>query len=95
MEQERYDPNCIGGDIACGVQDLRQTFARPVVRWDPYRTPAEGLYLCSSATIPGPGVHGICGELAARSALRHTFSIRERPDLGLNGRLSSAALASV
>jgi phytoene dehydrogenase-like protein len=95
VEQERYDPNCIGGDIACGAQNLRQTFARPLVRWDPYRTPAEGVYLCSSATIPGPGVHGHCGELAARSALRHTFSIRERPDLGLRGRLSSAASAAV
>jgi phytoene dehydrogenase-like protein len=87
-EQERYDPNSVGGDIACGLQDLRQSFARPLVRWDPYRTPARGVYLCSSATTPGPGVHGRCGELAARSALRHTFAIREQPDLGMKGRLA-------
>jgi phytoene dehydrogenase-like protein len=92
---ERYDPNCVGGDIAGGIQDLRQTFARPLVRWDPYRTPAKGVYLCSASTTPGPGVHGRCGELAARSALLHTFSIREQPDLGLRGRLSTAALAAV
>jgi phytoene dehydrogenase-like protein len=95
VEQERYDPNCVGGDIAGGIQDLRQTFARPLVRWDPYRTPAKGVYLCSASTTPGPGVHGRCGELAARSALLHTFSIREQPDLGLRGRLSTAALTAV
>jgi phytoene dehydrogenase-like protein len=89
LQQEHYDPNCIGGDIACGVQDLRQSFARPVARWDPYRTPAEGVYLCSSATTPGPGVHGRCGELAARSALRRTFRIRQPPDLSVSGRLAS------
>lgn len=90
-EQERYDPNCVGGDIACGVQDLRQTLARPLVRWDPYRTPAKGLYLCSAATTPGPGVHGRCGELAARTALRNTFAIREQPNLGVRGRLAVSA----
>jgi phytoene dehydrogenase-like protein len=93
-EQETYDPNCVGGDIACGVQDLRQSVARPLFRWDPYRTPARGIYLCSSATTPGPGVHGRCGELAARSALRHTFAIRERLDLGINGRLAPTGMAA-
>jgi phytoene dehydrogenase-like protein len=88
-EQERYDPNCIGGDIACGLQDLRQSFARPLLRWDPYRTPARGVYLCSSATTPGPGVHGRCGELAARAALRQIFAIREQPELGVTGRLAT------
>ncbi|MGA7087613.1 MAG: NAD(P)/FAD-dependent oxidoreductase [Candidatus Dormiibacterota bacterium] len=90
-EQERYDPNCVGGDIACGLQDLRQSFARPLPRWDPYRTPARGVYLCSAATTPGPGVHGRCGELAARAALRQIFGITEQPELGVNGRLSATA----
>jgi len=87
-EQERHDPNCVGGDIACGLQDLRQSLARPLLRWDPYRTPARGVYLCSSATTPGPGVHGRCGELAARAALRQIFGITEQPELGVNGRLA-------
>ena len=50
-------------------------------RWNPYRTPIRGLYLCSSATPPIPGVHGRCGELAALSALRDVFGIRETPDI--------------
>jgi hypothetical protein len=54
---------------------------RPVARWNPYRTPARGVYLCSSATPPIPGVHGRCGELAALTALGDIFGIRERPDI--------------
>ena len=80
-DQEAYDPNCVGGDIASGAQDLWQTFCRPAPRWDPYRTPLPGVYLCSASTTPGPGVHGRCGELAALSALRHSFGISEVPDL--------------
>ncbi|MFH8666829.1 phytoene desaturase family protein [Streptomyces anulatus] len=68
-----YNPNYVGGDIATGAIDLRQTVFRPVPRWDPYRTPLPGVYLCSAATPPGPGVHGMCGLLAARSALRREF----------------------
>jgi phytoene dehydrogenase-like protein len=67
---ERENPNHVGGDISGGVQDLRQTLARPVARPDPYATPLDGVYLCSSSTPPGGGVHGMCGHLAARSALR-------------------------
>jgi hypothetical protein len=52
-----------------------------VARWNPYRTPIRGVYLCSSATPPLPGVHGRCGELAALSALRDVFGIRETPDI--------------
>jgi hypothetical protein len=59
-----------------------QTVFRPTVSWNPYRTPARGVYLCSSATPPIPGVHGRCGELAALSALRDVFGIREIPDIG-------------
>jgi phytoene dehydrogenase-like protein len=67
---EAYNPNYVGGDINGGMQDLRQLFARPAPRIDPYATPARGIYICSSATPPGGGVHGMCGHLAARSALR-------------------------
>jgi phytoene dehydrogenase-like protein len=68
-----YDENYVGGDINVGVQDWRQLIFRPVPAWDPYATPAKGIYLCSSATPPGGGVHGMCGHLAARSALRREF----------------------
>ena len=69
-EVERRNPNYVGGDINGGVQDLRQLFTRPVARPVPYSTPVDGLYICSSSTPPGGGVHGMCGYFAARSALR-------------------------
>jgi phytoene dehydrogenase-like protein len=72
---EAYNANYIGGDINGGLQDLRQVFARPTLRRDPYSTPVKGLYLCSSSTPPGGGVHGMSGHLAARSALRREFGI--------------------
>jgi phytoene dehydrogenase-like protein len=68
-ELERYDENYVGGDINGGVQDLRQLYTRPVIRLNPYSTPVKGLYICSSSTPPGGGVHGLCGHYAARSAL--------------------------
>ncbi len=61
--------NLIGGDIAGGANTLRQTLARPFPKRDPYATPIPGVYLCSSSTPPGGGVHGMCGYHAARSAL--------------------------
>jgi len=67
---EERNPNYVGGDIGGGVQDLGQLFARPVLSLVPYRTPSAGLYLCSSSTPPGGGVHGMCGYHAARAALR-------------------------
>ena len=70
---EAYNPNCIGGDINGGIADLRQLFTRPVARLDPYATPVPGIYLCSSSTPPGGGVHGMCGFWAARSVLRREF----------------------
>jgi phytoene dehydrogenase-like protein len=66
---ERHNANYIGGDINGGIQDLRQLYTRPAVRWTPYSTPAGNLYLCSSSTPPGGGVHGLCGYHAARVAL--------------------------
>ena len=73
-ELERQNANLVGGDINGGLQDLRQLFTRPVVKLDPYSAPAEGIYICSSSTPPGGGVHGMCGHFAARSALRRSFS---------------------
>jgi len=68
-DMERYDPNYVGGDVNGGLATLRQTLSRPNLAWDQYRTPIEGVYLCSSSTPPGGGVHGMCGFNAARSAL--------------------------
>ena len=68
---ERINPNLVGGDINGGVMDLGQLFTRPMPRPNPYSTPARGLYICSSSTPPGGGVHGMCGYLAARAALRY------------------------
>lgn len=72
---EQYNPNYVGGDIGAGAMTLRQSLFRPAVQWDPYRTPLPGVYLCSAATPPGPSVHGMCGYLAARSALRREFRL--------------------
>jgi phytoene dehydrogenase-like protein len=69
-EVEQYNQNYVGGDINGGVQDLRQLYTRPVARLDPYSTPVDGLYICSSSTPPGGGVHGLCGYYAARSAMK-------------------------
>jgi phytoene dehydrogenase-like protein len=75
---EHHNANYIGGDINGGVQDFRQLFARPIARWTPYRTAARGIYLCSSSTPPGGGVHGMCGYFAARAALRDCGDGRSR-----------------
>lgn len=69
-DMQAYNPNYVGGDINGGVQDWRQLFTRPVARWSPYTTPIEGLFICSSSTPPGGGVHGMCGYQAAKSALK-------------------------
>lgn len=73
VQVEAYNPNYIGGDIGGGAQTLKQLFARPVLSTSPYKTPAKGIYLCSSSTPPGGGVHGMCGYHAARRALRDLF----------------------
>lgn len=73
-ELERGNPNAVGGDVTGGAQDLRGVLARPVARPDPYRTPLRGVLLCSASTPPGGGVHGMCGHLAARSALRRELA---------------------
>ena len=72
-QMEAYNPNYIGGDINGGIIDVRQLFTRPALRLSPYRTSAKGLYICSSSTPPGGGVHGMCGYHAARRALKDLF----------------------
>ncbi|MBE2237359.1 MAG: NAD(P)/FAD-dependent oxidoreductase [Caldilineaceae bacterium] len=69
-EMELYNANYVGGDINGGVQDLLQHFTRPSLSLTPYRTPAKGIYLCSSSTPPGGGVHGMCGYYAAQTVLK-------------------------
>ena len=69
-ELERHDPNFVGGDVSGGAMTWGQLLARPAPRVVPYSTPVPGLFLCSSSTPPGGGVHGMCGYLAARAALR-------------------------
>jgi phytoene dehydrogenase-like protein len=77
---EIYNPNYIGGDINGGVQDLRQLFTRPVIRPVPYSTPLKEIFLCSSSTPPGGGVHGMCGYHAAQAGL-HSLSQSKSPAL--------------
>ena len=67
---EAYNANYVGGDIGGGANTLKQLFARPASAFAPYRTPIDGVYLCSASTPPGAGVHGMCGYWAARDALR-------------------------
>ncbi|MGW0056338.1 phytoene desaturase family protein [Nocardia nova] len=74
-----YNANYVGGDIAAGAMTRAQTIFRPTPRWNPYATPLPGVYLCSAATPPGPGVHGMCGMHAATRALRERFGIRLDP----------------
>ncbi len=73
---EQYNPNYVGGDINGGVQDLGQLLTRPTVRLVPYSTPVDRIYICSSSTHPGGGVHGMCGFHAARAVLRRIFKQR-------------------
>lgn len=70
VDVERHDPNFLGGDINAGAATLRQTIFRPLASPRPYNTPLHGVYLCSSSTPPGGGVHGMCGVGAARAALK-------------------------
>ena len=75
-QMEEYNSNYIGGDITGGIMDLRQLFTRPALRLSPYKTSAKGIYICSSSTPPGAGVHGMCGYHAAKRALKDVFNIR-------------------
>jgi phytoene dehydrogenase-like protein len=78
-QMEEYNPNYIGGDINGGKMNVGQLFTRPALRLSPYRTSAKGIYICSSSTPPGGGVHGMCGYHAAKRALKDIFSIKIKP----------------
>jgi phytoene dehydrogenase-like protein len=84
------NPNNVGGDIAVGRCDRLRLVFRPRLAPVPYNTPNPAIYLCSSATPPGPGVHGMCGYHAARSALRHAFPGRARHGDGFHGTGAAA-----
>ena len=75
VEMERYNPNYVGGDINGGMADISQLFTRPALRSSPYRTSEKNIYICSSSTPPGGGVHGMCGYHAAGRALKDVFKI--------------------
>ncbi len=84
-QMEAYNPNYVGGDINGGVQDLFQLFTRPAVTpnpSNPYATPVDGLYICSSSTPPGGGVHGMCGYFAASAAARYLARRRSKSAVG-------------
>ena len=70
-DMEAHNANLIGGDIGGGSADLLQLLLRPTSRW--YSTPRKDVYICSSSTPPGGGVHGLCGYYAARKALKAEF----------------------
>jgi len=72
---QQYNSNYVGGDINGGAATITQIFSRPVIRLSPYKTSAKGIYICSSSTPPGGGVHGICGYYAAQAALKDVFKI--------------------
>ncbi len=74
-ELEAYNPNYIGGDINGGIMDISQLYSRPILALNPYRTSVDTIYLCSSSTPPGGGVHGMCGYHAARTALKEHFGL--------------------
>ena len=71
---EEYNPNLVGGDIGGGVQDLGQLFSRPARMLSPYSIPSTDMFICSSSTPPGGGVHGMCGYFAAQAAIRRLTS---------------------
>lgn len=84
-EYVQYNRNYHGGDFSAGAVNLRQLLMRPVLSVDPHRAPGgNGIYLASSSAPPGPGVHGLVGWFAARSALRHEYGLA-MPALGIDG----------
>ena len=78
FQLQEYNSNYIGGDINGGIMDIRQLYTRPGIRYSPYRTSAKGIYICSSSTPPGGGVHGMCGYHAAKRALKDVFNFKEK-----------------
>lgn len=75
QQLEQYNPNYVGGDINGGIMDISQLYTRPTCSLTPYRTSNRGVYICSSSTPPGGGVHGMCGYHAAKVALKDHFGL--------------------
>lgn len=75
-EMEAYNPNYFGGDINGGIMDIRQLYTRPTRSLTPYRTSDRSVYICSSSTPPGGGVHGMCGFAAAKIALEDHYGMK-------------------
>lgn len=73
VQLQQWDPNLVGGDINGGKQDITQLFTRPIVSLSPYSTPDSRVYICSSSTPPGGGVHGMCGFNAAKKVVKDHF----------------------
>lgn len=73
VDMEDYNANYIGGDITGGVTNFAQLFTRPAIRLSPYSTPIPDVYICSSSTPPGAGVHGMCGFHAAKKVYKDHF----------------------
>jgi phytoene dehydrogenase-like protein len=80
---EAHNPNLVGGDIGGGSNVLDQVLMRPFPRWNPYTTSNPRLFMCSSSTPPGAGVHGMCGYWAARTVLRRVFKRPPPTDMQL------------
>jgi phytoene dehydrogenase-like protein len=80
---EAHNPNLVGGDVGGGANTLGQMLLRPFPRWNPYTTSNPRLFLCSSSTPPGGGVHGMCGYWAARTVLQHVFHQQVPPYLDI------------
>lgn len=76
-----HNANLVGGDIGVGGNNMFSALTGPTLRWNPWSTPVPKAYLCSSATPPGGGVHGMAGFYAARTVLRREFGIKEMPNL--------------
>jgi phytoene dehydrogenase-like protein len=74
LQMSAYNPNYVGGDIMTGSKDFRQLVFGPRVTLSPYKIGVPGMYLCSAATPPGPGAHGMCGANAAHIALEELSS---------------------
>ena len=80
-QTEAHNANYVGGDVVTGSNDALQLVFRPRVALDPYSTGIPGLYICSAATPPGAGAHGMCGYNAALSALRRVDPHRDDSDV--------------
>lgn len=80
VDMERHNANYVGGDISGGISDLGQLFTRPIASFNPYRSSKNNIYLCSSSTPPGGGIHGLCGYYAADRLYRSLQGICSRKE---------------